>query len=78
LKGIHITGKDIGFIITIITLIITFTVKFTTMQNMVDRHERLIQQYNIPVMNEQMKNISEDIGEVKQIVKALSDHVLTL
>jgi len=71
-----LTYKDlftiIGFVITVTVFLLSMrgqardhNAEMVLMKDKVERHEKILEEYNIAVMSEQMKNISEDVSEVK-------------
>lgn len=67
-KGITISGKNLATWIAIATILIGSIVDSALTRDKVSRHEALLNQYNIPVMNEQMKNIAGDVTELKLLM----------
>ena len=64
-KSITISGKNLMTWVAIATIAIGSIVDSALTRDKVTRHDALLNQYNIPVMNEQMKNIAGDVSELK-------------
>ena len=64
-KGVTISTKSLSTWLAIAVLAITQIVSTALTRDKVTRHDALLNQYNIPVMNTQMENIAEDVTELK-------------
>ena len=72
-KGIKITGKDIGVLVMILGMVITFFVKFEVMKVAVSENTKARELNPPEVIVNNQKNMAEDIGEIKDDLKGLVD-----
>ena len=70
-KGIRVTGKDIGFIVTVLAMVIGFFVKFEAMKNQVQANTQRLEKNPPEVAATNQQNMAEDISEIKGDVKEL-------
>ena len=66
---VFITSKDIAYILTIGAMIVTFFVRFALLETKVEQHEDKFKIYEPAVMSNDIKNIKDDIAEIKQLLK---------
>ena len=67
-KQLTISGKNLATWIVIATIAIGSIVDSALTRDKVERHEQLLKQYNIAVMNEQMKSVAADVKELKDLL----------
>ena len=67
-KGISITAKDIGFIITIAALIIGFFVKFEVMKNQVEKNTKLLEDNNLELINYKLDDLDKKMDRAIELL----------
>ncbi len=66
-KSLTVSTKNLATWLAILTIAISSIVDSALTRDKVNRHDALLNQYNIPVLNEQVKNMAEDVSELKDM-----------
>ena len=72
MNGIKITLKDIGFIITVLAMVIGFFVKFEVMKTQVEKNTVRLDLNPPEVAAANRQNMARDLAEIKADVKDLA------
>ncbi|GAF72361.1 unnamed protein product [marine sediment metagenome] len=80
-KGVKISGKDIGIVIALLTMIVTFFVKFEVMKEQVNDNSLELEQHNLELIEHQIKEISTKVndidGKVDDIYQMAQEYFIT-
>jgi len=79
--GIKITGKDIGYILTILTMTVGFFVRVALLQDQVERNTKELDDNNLDVISLQIEGLEENVdkigGKMDEALESLRDFIMT-
>ena len=69
-KGINITGKDIGFVLTILVMIVGFFVKFEVMKNQVEENTKTLTDHNLELIAYKIDDLDKKMDQAIELLLA--------
>jgi len=67
-KGITINSNNLALWVMIATIVVGSIVDSALTRATVARHDKILNEHNVAVMNEQMENMAEDMKEIKTLL----------